>query len=131
MKIYDHTDLNGLKDIIEPASRRETPLTGLATDAICMTAEVADVIQCANERGNRLLGLPRRKSTGASSARDSLASLYMPRGECSRAVLELYGTNIFITAEEYLMLAAWILTTVTTTGVKSELAELRALRGDL
>lgn len=131
MKIYDHTDLNGLKDIIEQASRRATPLTGLAKDAICMTAEVADVILCADERGNRLPDLPGQKCTGASSARDSQASLYMPRGECIRAFLELYGTHIFVTAEEYLTLAAWILTTVTTTGVKPELAELRALHGDL
>lgn len=127
MKIYDHTYLNGLKDFIEPASRWATHFTGLATDAICLTAEVADLILYADERRNRLPDLPGQKSTGARSARDSLAS----RSECSRAVLELYGTHIFITAEEYLTLEAWILTTVATTGVESELAELRALHGDL
>ncbi len=75
-----------------------------------------------------------RAGSGATydwSARDSLVSLYMPRGEGSRAVLGLDGTHIAMTTEEYLALEAGLLAAVAAPDVAPVLAELRALYGDL
>jgi len=65
------------------------------------------------------------------SARDSRVSLYIPRGEGSRAVLGLDGVHITMTPEEYLSLEAEFLAAVTAPHAAPVLAELRALYGDL
>ena len=70
-------------------------------------------------------------STDRWSARDSLVSLYLPRGEEGRAVLGLDGTHIAMTTEEYLELEREFLAAVEEPDRAVALAELRALYGDL
>ncbi|MEN4559409.1 hypothetical protein ABEG45_21825 [Pantoea agglomerans] len=65
------------------------------------------------------------------SARDSLVSLYIPRGEGEKVILGLDGTHIAMTQEEYLQLEAALLTAVGAPDTAPVLAELRALYGDL
>lgn len=61
------------------------------------------------------------------NARDSLISLYMPRGEGKKVILGLDGTHIVMTQEEYLALEA----AVSAPDAAPILAELGALYGDL
>lgn len=63
------------------------------------------------------------------SARDSRVSLYIPRGEGSRAVLGLDGVHITLTTEQYLQLEEALLNAVAE--AVPVLAELRSLYGDL
>lgn len=65
------------------------------------------------------------------SARDSLVSLYIPRGEGEKVILGLDGTHIAMTPEEYLQLEAALLAAVSAPDTTPVLAELRALYGDL
>ncbi|WP_424996891.1 hypothetical protein [Pantoea agglomerans] len=115
-----------------------TAVTGLVTDDVRLTAEVADVILRGEVRGNLQPQLPgqawqapqfslvvtaglmslelgwdvfsalvrymqARAWLGAThewSARDSLVSLYIPRGEGEKMILGLDGTPITMTQEE-------------------------------
>ena len=70
-------------------------------------------------------------STDAWSARDSLISLYIPRGEGEKVILGLDGIHIAMTQEEYLQLEAALLDAVADAEAAPVLAELRALYGDL
>jgi len=65
------------------------------------------------------------------SARDSRVSLYIPRGEGSRAVLGLDGVHITLTTKQYLQLEEALLNAVADAEALPVLAELRALYGDL
>ncbi|MGN8163416.1 hypothetical protein ACTJKZ_12685, partial [Pantoea sp. 22096] len=154
----------------DPESREAwAAVTGLVTDDVCLTAEVADVILRAEVRGNRQPQLPgqawrapqfslfvtagrvslaqgwdvfsalvrymqARAGSGATydwNARDSLVSLYIPRGEGEKVILGLDGIHIAMTTEEYLALEAGLLAAVAAPDVAPVLAELRALYGDL
>ncbi|WP_406562350.1 hypothetical protein [Klebsiella pneumoniae] len=65
------------------------------------------------------------------SARDSLVSLYIPRGEGSRAILGLDGVHISMTPEEYLELEREFLALVADPEMATALAELSCVYGDL
>lgn len=65
------------------------------------------------------------------SARDSLVSLYIPRGDGNMAVLGLDGVHIAMSAEEYLALEAEFLAAVMAPDVAPVLAELRCIYGDV
>nr|WP_257102118.1 hypothetical protein [Klebsiella quasipneumoniae] len=70
-------------------------------------------------------------ATHAWNARDSLVSLYIPRGEGERVILGLDGTHIAMTPDEYLQLETALLAVVSAPNTAPVLAELRALYGDL
>ncbi|MGC1067769.1 hypothetical protein WKH16_17555 [Pantoea agglomerans] len=65
------------------------------------------------------------------SARDSLVSLYIPRGDGNMAVLGLDGVHIVMSPEEYLALETGFLAAVAALDVVLVLAELRCVYGDL
>jgi hypothetical protein len=71
------------------------------------------------------------RATHQWNARDSLVSLYIPRGEGERVILGLDGTHIAMTPDEYLQLETALLAVVSAPDTAPVLAELRALYGDL